>query len=76
MGIYSHLTDAELVGKRDSLLAAIETAASGVASAGQGGRHISYQQNLSEARRLLTEVQAELERRAGRVVRAPIYMVS
>ena len=75
MGLYSHLTEAELISKRDSLLASIEKAASGVSSVGHNGRHVAYQQNLSEARRLLAEVQAELDRRAGRARRGPIYVV-
>lgn len=75
MGIYSHLTDAELSARRDSLLAGIEAAAGGVASVSNNGRSVSYQGNLSEARRLLDAVQAEINLRAGVRSRGPIYLV-
>lgn len=75
MGLYSHLSDAELAAKRDDLLASIEEAAAGVSSVSHTGRSVAYQQNLSEARRLLDAVQAEIDHRAGRATRAPIYMV-
>lgn len=75
MGIYSHLTDAALIAKRDSLLASVEAAASGAASVSHNGRSVAYQQSLAEARRLLDAVQTEIDRRAGIASRAPIYLV-
>lgn len=75
MGIYSHLTDEELRAKRDKLLTAMERAASGTASVSSAGRSVSYQSSLSEARRLLNEVQAELARREGAAPLGPIYLV-
>ena len=75
MGLYAHLTDAELHAKRDSLLASIEAAATGVASVAFGGRTIAYQNNLSEARRLLAEVSAEIARREGKPRHRPLYLV-
>lgn len=74
MGLYSHLSDAELLAKRDSLLTALESAASGVASVSHNGRSVSYSQNLAETRRLLAAVQEELDRRAGKATRGPVYL--
>lgn len=74
MGIYSHLTDPELAAKRDQLLAAVESSSSGVASVSHNGRSVAYQHSAANARRLLGDVQAEIDRRAGRAVRGPIYM--
>lgn len=76
MGIYSHLTDADLTAKRDQLLAAVESTASGIASVNHNGRGVSYSSSAANARRLLGDVQAEIDRRAGRAARGPIYMAA
>lgn len=75
MGIYSHLTELELLAKRDQLLAALESAASGVASASGEGRSVAYQRSFADTRRLLDAVNAALARRQGRPPsHRPIYL--
>ena len=75
MGIYSHLSLAELYAKRDQLLTQLEDAASGIASVSVQGRNVAYHQNLSETRRLLDAVQAAIAAKEGRPTRRPIYLV-
>lgn len=75
MGLYSHLSDAELRSKRDALLASMEEAASGVASVSTGGRSVSYHQSLHELRRLFNAADEELALRSGRPARRAIYLV-
>lgn len=75
MGIYSHLSEAELTAKRNELLNSLERVASGVASVSSNGRSVSYHTQSGEVRRLLNEVNAELTRRAGGNTYGPIYLV-
>lgn len=76
MRIYAHLTIDELRAKRDQLLAAIESAASGVASASYGGRMVTYKSNLAESYKLLEAINAEIALREGAArPNRPLYLV-
>lgn len=75
MGIYSHLSVTELEALRSKLSASLTDRLTAPTSAGYNGRNVQFQQRISDIRRELESVQAELARRQGGVVRGPIYLV-
>lgn len=75
MGIYSHLTDTELTALRGQLVASHTARLTGPTSASSNGRSISYQQQTQSIKREIEEINAEIDQRAGRTQRRPIYIV-
>ena len=80
MGIYSHYTTEKLVELRDRLtdaLVARHTDPTRVSTAGPHGRDLTFNQgSLAELRKDIGEINAELARRNGMVIRGPIYMMT
>lgn len=75
MGVYRHLTDEQLTQTRDALFAALTDRATKPTAAGSGDRSAQYGQRIQDIERQLVAVNEEIDRRAGRSTRGPIYMV-
>lgn len=75
MGIYSHYTDDELSALRTRLLASLHDRLAAPTAAASAGRRAEYQQRPDDIRREIEAVGEEIARRAGQLVRAPIYLV-
>lgn len=80
MGIYSHYTTEKLVELRDKLtdaLVARHTNPTRVSTGGPNGRDLTFSQgSISELRKDISEINAELARRNGAAIRGPIYMMT
>lgn len=74
MGIYSHLTTAQLQAKRDTFLAALEARLTLPTMASGEGRSVQFAQTPADLERQLRAVNEELARRAGSATRGPIYL--
>ena len=75
MGIYRHLTDAELQATRTRLMASLQDRLTAPTLAAHNGRSVQYQQNVAEIRKEIAAVSEELDRRSGAGSRGPIYIV-
>lgn len=88
MGLYSHLTDADLIAKRDQYMAAHERSLTGpskVASSGSSvsfnDRAVEYQQTIKNLENALRAINAELQARglapntSTAKPRQPIYLI-
>lgn len=75
MGIYRHLSDAELAAMRDRLLASLQQRLTAPTSASNNGRNVQYQQSAKDIRKELEQVIEEIDSRAGHCARRPIYLV-
>lgn len=75
MGIYSHLTDAELTATRAKLVASLTDRLTAPTSASTNGRAVAYQQRTEEIRREIDAINAELAHRSGTAARRPIYVI-
>jgi hypothetical protein len=77
MGIYSHLTNAELSAERDKLSAAFSARLTGPTGTGWADKRTQYSDNaVQELRAALAEINAEIDRRiSGPSLRRPIYLV-
>ena len=75
MGIYSHLTVTELEALRTKLSTSLTDRLTAPTRAGYNGRNVHFEQRVSDIRRELETVQAELARRQGGATRGPIYLV-
>ena len=79
MGIYSHLTTPKLEEMRDSLMQALMSRHTSPARVSGNGRDVTYRsgaENLSDLRKDLDAITAELGRRNGSATRGPIYMMT
>lgn len=74
MGIYSDLTIEELQATRKRLRDSLHDRLTKATSASFEGRSAQYQQRTDDIRREIEAVGLELDRRAGRVTRGPIYL--
>jgi hypothetical protein len=76
MGTYSHLTDSQLVELRDKFTSALNERLIQPAMQGQADKRVQYDPGaVKELRASLAEVTGEIDRRAGRNQRGPIYLV-
>lgn len=75
MGTYSQHGTEELQALRKRLLSSLHDRLTGATSAAYNGRSVQFQQRTDDIRKEIAAVDLELERRAGRLVRAPIYLV-
>lgn len=74
--MYGHMTVSELESLRDRLLSALHDRLLKPTSAESSGHRVTFQQQPTEIRKALSEVNAELDRRNGCAPRrGPIYMV-
>jgi hypothetical protein len=72
--MYSDMSDSALTTLRDTLRASLTARLTQPTLAQNGARKAEYQVNLQEIRTELQNVQAEIDRRAGRSMRRPIYI--
>ncbi len=76
MGIYRHLTSAQLAEMRDGLLGSLHQRLTAPTSAtSDTGRQVQYLQRTEEIRKELERITAEIDSRAGVSSRGPIYLV-
>lgn len=76
MGTYSHLTDSQLVELRDKFTAALNDRLTQPVASGWADKRVQYDPAaVKELRSSLAEVTSEIDRRAGRNQRGPIYLV-
>lgn len=78
MGIYSHLTNAELIAERDKLSAALSARLTGPVGTAWADKRTQYSDGaIKELRAALAEVNAEIDRRSSSAStpRGPIYLV-
>lgn len=78
MGLYSHLSVAELTATRDRLTQALTDRIVNPTSFANGDRRVQYDnagQSIAEIRKALTEINAEIDRKAGKPSHRPIYLV-
>lgn len=75
MGIYSHLTNEQLVAMRDKLVTSLTDRLTGPTSASTQGRAVAWQQRTDEIRREIQAINDELASREGRSTHRPIYVV-
>ncbi len=76
MGTYSHLTDSQLVELRDKFTVALNDRLTQPVAQGWADKRVQYDPAaVKELRSSLAEVTGEIDRRAGRNQRGPIYLV-
>ena len=75
MGIYSHLTEPELIELRARLVASLTDRLTGPTSATTQSRAVAYQQRTAEIRREIEAVNDELAARQGQATRRPIPLI-
>ncbi len=75
MGIYSHLTEPELIELRARLVASLTDRLTGPTSATAQSRAVAYQQRTAEIRREIEAVNDELAARQGQATRRPIHLI-
>lgn len=74
--MYGHMSDSELQALRDQLQAAWTNLLTGPTVSAGSGRRAEYQRSPGEVKRELQAVIGEIERRADRTLRGPIYVTS
>lgn len=76
MGIYSHLSESELSALRDKLTQSLTERLTGVTVHANADKRVQWGENsVDQIRAALAEINAEIDKRAGRNQRRPIYLV-
>ena len=76
MGTFSHLSDTDLSALRDKLTQALTDRLTGATVHASADKRLQYgEQSADQIKSALAEVSGEIDRRAGRNQRRPIYLV-
>ncbi len=75
MGLYSHYSTEQLHQLRDTLTQSLHARLTQPTAVGSGDRNARYDQRISDIRKELDAVCAELDARSGRHAHRPIYPV-
>jgi hypothetical protein len=76
MGIYSHLSESELSALRDKFTQSLTERLTGVTVHANADKRVQWGENsVDQIRAALAEINAEIDKRAGRNQRRPIYLV-